>query len=132
LNIFLNWDGENCEKMAQMENKNTLLTLTIIFLCLAFAMFILIPNKVHASKNDVLQITSNAILYTQEGCHYCEIQKEKFGEFYELLNITDCFENPEKCLQANIIAFPSWIIRGEIYKGVFEVDELKELTENGK
>jgi len=113
-----------------MKHKNTLLTLTIILLVLAFAMFMLIPTKAHASKNDVLQITSNAILYTQEGCHYCEIQKEKFGEFYELLNITDCFENPEKCLQAKITAFPSWIIRGEIYKGVLEVDELKELIEN--
>ena len=113
-----------------MKHKNTLLTATIILFVLAFAMFILIPNKVHASKNDVLQITSNTILYTQEGCHFCSVQEKKFGEYYELLNIIDCFENPEKCLQANITAFPSWIIRGEIYKGVFEINELKELIEN--
>ncbi len=112
--------------------KNKYWTLLLIGFILIGSFFVFqMKNKKDFDKNDIFQITSNAILYIQKGCYHCQIQEDKFGEYSELLNIVDCFENLEQCIQANITATPTWIINGEQYKRVFEVDELKELIENG-
>ncbi len=77
-------------------------------------------------KEVVECIANNSILYVQAGCHYCEIQEQKFGKDKDLLNIIDCFYEREKCEE--ITATPSWVINGTLYRGVFEIDELRNMT----
>lgn len=78
------------------------------------------------SKEVVECIGANSTLYTQKGCHYCEIQEQKFGKDKDLLSIIDCFYEVRKCL--NISSTPTWIIYGKLYEGVFSVEELKNMT----
>ena len=104
------------------------ITFLIIFGVVIFAAF-LITSKGEETSNEVAKcIGENSILYTQLGCHACETQKDLFGESYQLLNKIDCYYNPEKCIDTNITATPTWIINGEKYVGVQSIEELKELT----
>jgi hypothetical protein len=53
-------------------------------------------------------IGEKSILYIQLGCPHCETQKELFGEYYQNLNVVDCFYESDKC--TNIRATPTWRI----------------------
>ena len=49
-----------------------------------------------------------------------------FGDNLQYLNIIDCFYDRTQC--EGITGTPTWIINGEAYKGVQNIDRLKELT----
>jgi len=106
--------------------KDKLIVITIIIVILIFSFLLLFLKSKIDTPEDIECIIENAVLYTQKGCHYCLLQEEKFGYQYEELNIIDCFETPEKCRE-NIIVTPTWVIKGEQYKGVYEIEELKEI-----
>jgi len=106
--------------------KSNLITIIIIIAILVFAYFIL-TKETPVTPEDVTKcIGENSILYTQLGCHACEIQEEIFGENYQNLNVVDCFFEREKCLE--IQATPTWIINQEKYRGAQSIEKLKELT----
>jgi hypothetical protein len=110
------------------KNVMTAITFLIIFGVVILAAF-LINNKNQGTSNEIAEcIGKNSILYTQLGCHACETQKNLFGESYQLLNKIDCYYTPEKCINVNITATPTWIIQGEKYVGVQSIKELQELT----
>ena len=39
-----------------------------------------------------------------------------------------CFYETEKCVEANIPGYPTWIINNKQYPGVKSIEELKQLT----
>lgn len=73
-------------------------------------------------------IRDNTILYTQLGCHACENQEKVFREFYDVLDIVDCFYEGERCAEADIVKTPTWNIRGERVTGAQSIKKLRELT----
>ena len=73
-------------------------------------------------------IGENSKLYVQTGCGACQIQEDLFGEHYELLDIIDCVYDMESCTLAGIQATPTWIISGQSYRGVQQLDRLQEIT----
>ena len=85
-------------------------------------------GKEKVSKSLALCIGEKSKLYTQLGCHACINQEKLFGNNYKYLNVTDCFYKKEECINKNITATPSWIINGEMYNGIKQIEELKELT----
>ena len=112
-----------------MNKKNLFINLGIIVVVGLIAILIIYLKSCSGSDypREVVEcISTNSILYVQKGCHYCKIQEDKFGKNKELLNIIDCFYEGEKCL--NIISTPTWVINGTFYRGVYEIDELKNMT----
>ncbi len=52
-----------------------------------------------------------AVLYHTSWCSFCYIQQRMFGEYFELLNHVDCWDEhgeiPE-CTEMGVEAYPSW------------------------
>jgi hypothetical protein len=111
-----------------MKKKLVGITFLIILGVIIIAFFSLKQNKQETPEATAKCIGENSVLYTQLGCHACEIQEDLFGESYEQLNKIDCFYEMEKCSTKGITATPTWIIKGEKYVGVQSIEKLKELT----
>ena len=135
--------------------KNTLITILIILGVIVLAVILL--NKPSAPTTDAETakcIGENSVLYIQLGCHACKLQEDMFGDNYQYLNKVDCFYEKDKCLNVEtsnnpgiikkffcwvgiskcpvktmgITATPTWIIEGESYEGVQDIEALKGLT----
>lgn len=72
-------------------------------------------------------IASKSKIYIASGCFACAKQENIFGDYFILLNTTDCKIEPQKCVQANITAVPTWVYNENHYEGVHTIDELKEI-----
>ena len=106
--------------------KNLWVTFIIIVVVIILAIILIKQSSNGVSQKTAMCIGENSELYTQFGCHACEIQKDMFGENYKYLNVIDCFFQTEKCTE--IIYTPTWIINGEKYGNVQSIKKLKELT----
>ncbi|AFZ55283.1 vitamin K epoxide reductase family protein [Cyanobacterium aponinum AL20118] len=78
---------------------------------------------------------SDAVMYSAYWCPHCYDQKQLFGQeaFNNHLKKIECAPDglkgePQKCVDANIRAFPTWIIQGQVYEGVQSLEKLAELT----
>jgi len=109
-----------------MKIKRSWLTILIVIGVIAIAYFAINKPQPVTSEEIAKCIGKNSILYTQLGCSACKTQEEIFGENYKNLNVIDCFYTPEKC--SEIIATPTWVIKGQKYVGVQSINKLKELT----
>ncbi|MCK5043760.1 hypothetical protein KAR52_02040 [Candidatus Pacearchaeota archaeon] len=106
--------------------KRNLITIFIILAIITFSVVTIISQSNGVSKETTMCIANNATLYTQLGCHACEIQKEMFGKNYQYLSVIDCWFERDKC--SVITHTPTWIIDGEKYIGKQSIEKLKELT----
>jgi hypothetical protein len=106
--------------------KTTWITLTIVVLVIALAIFILNKPAPMTDASVAKCIGENSVLYVQLGCHACETQEEMFGGNYDKLNVIDCFFERDKC--GGIEATPTWKINGKNIRGVQSIEELQELT----
>jgi glutaredoxin len=71
---------------------------------------------------------SGATFYGTSWCSHCQNQKALFGSAIEKINFVDCDAGREACSQAEIAAYPTWIIGGEKYLGMQSLQALAELT----
>lgn len=77
---------------------------------------------------------SGAVMYSAYWCPHCYEQKQLFGkEAFAKLKTVECDPEglkaePQKCRDAKIKAFPTWIINGRVYEGVLTLDDLATLT----
>ncbi len=112
--------------------KSRLINLGIIISVILIAVGIIYVQSKYSPNPDeeiVKCIGSNSTLYVQEGCSHCQRQKDKFGDKLELLEIVDCTKTQEKCVEAEIMSVPTWICNDTHMKGVYEIEELKEIME---
>ncbi len=105
--------------------KRTLITIAIILGVIILSAIILSRGN-GVSKETATCIGENSVLYVQLGCHACETQEKLFGNSYQYLNIIDCWFEQDKCTEIQYT--PTWIISGEKYTGVTNIEKLKELT----
>ena len=103
--------------------------LVIIIIAIIGIIFIIKPNPTTDSKKELAEcLAKKSELYIQLGCKYCKIQEDIFGEDYIYLKIVDCAYESDKCSRAEITGTPTWIINGQKYAGVQQLDTLKNLT----
>ena len=72
-------------------------------------------------------VNSDAIFYGTEWCGICGQQKQVLGETFTQYSeyfYVDCDEESERCAQAGVRAYPTWIINGQQYQGVQSIDAL--------
>ncbi|MEK6935878.1 MAG: hypothetical protein AABW67_03755 [Nanoarchaeota archaeon] len=103
--------------------------LVILIIIIIGVIFIIKPNPNLESKKDLaLCLAEKSELYVQLGCKFCKVQEDMFGEDYIYLNMVDCAYESDKCARAEISGTPTWIINGQKYAGVQQLDTLKILT----
>ncbi|VVB78380.1 Thiol:disulfide interchange protein DsbD [uncultured archaeon] len=73
-------------------------------------------------------IASKATLYSSKYCPHCQNQKEILGSYLSLFKNIDCLDNPQKCDEAGVSQYPTWVVNGKLYPGVRSITELKALT----
>ena len=112
------------------KKRKEIVKIVFIILILIILTLIFYTPKADATEDISKCIGQNSILYTQLGCGACIKQEQIFGEYYENLNIIDCFYEEEKC--SEIEYTPTWIINEEKYVGVQEIEKLKQLTNCSK
>lgn len=77
---------------------------------------------------------NGAIMYSAYWCPHCFEQKLLFGkEAFRALGKVECDPKgvapaPQKCIDAKVRAFPTWVINGEVYEGVQTLEELAKLS----
>ena len=112
-----------------MEDKTKEILIWIAALSILGVLLIILSHSKTQIPEEVAKcIGKNSILYTQLGCRHCEDQEAMFGNNLKYLNMTDCFYEVETCQKEGIEATPTWIIKGEKYKGVQEIKKIRELT----
>lgn len=72
------------------------------------------------------------MLFVQEGCPACDMQKRVLGNEISGLKIVDCAASSEDgmlCAQENIKVIPTWVnvFSGETIAGVQQIEQLEEL-----
>jgi len=81
----------------------------------------------HLSKSD-------AKFYGASWCPHCQEQKKKFGSSVNRIPYVECSPGGPQapsapiCKEKNIQSFPTWIINGQRYTGVQELDQLAQLS----
>ena len=107
--------------------KNTLITLAIIIVIIAFSWYVLNNKSENITEETAKCIGQKALLYTKTGCFACEKQKEKIGETYQYLSIRN-FDTWDALGELGITSTPTWVINNNKYEGVQSIEKLKQLT----
>lgn len=77
---------------------------------------------------------SGAKMYEAYWCNVCRWQEKQFGpEAYSYITAIECDPRgknaqPELCRQAEIRAFPTWEINGQLYEGGMQLEQLANLS----
>lgn len=117
-----------------MERKSIFIFLMGIMLSLCLFISGCTTNGNNNSSNGALYtdtiscIANNSEVYIMQGCTACALQANLFGEDFNNLNVIDCTQEPQKCVDADILSVPTWIIKGERYYGVQRVAKIMDLA----
>jgi len=65
-----------------------------------------------------------AVMYGASWCSHCNHQKQMFGDGVEYINFVDCDVYKDKCEDAGIKGYPTWVIDGKQYLGVQPLSRL--------
>ncbi len=107
-------------------NKKYWIAGILVILAVVVYYFATNNNSLSVSEDVAKCIGGNSVLYTQEGCIHCIRQEEMFGDSFKFLNVVDCTGNWDKC--PDVTGTPTWMINGEKYIGVQEIEKLRSLT----
>lgn len=70
----------------------------------------------------------NVIMYGTEWCGHCKNQKDLFGEAFAKVTYVDCDAERQRCLDAGVRGFPTWIdAQGNQYPGTQQLERLSEI-----
>lgn len=70
-----------------------------------------------------------AVMYGADWCPHCQNQKRMFGGAFSLVNYVECPDDPQRCLDAGIEGYPTWIFAdGTKLTGEQKLETLAEKT----
>jgi hypothetical protein len=52
------------------------------------------------------------VMYGADWCSHCQNEKRSFGQSFRLINYVECPDNPQRCIDASIAGYPTWILGG--------------------
>lgn len=135
-----------------MERGDSFDEITLFFLGVAIALtllFFFIASRTEVSKplalpdmtllddftgtNDIMsELSQRATFYGASWCGFTQKQFDELGVTstnLKGLNYVECEDEPERCQQDGIEAFPTWKIDGQLYSGYQDVAKLKALLQ---
>lgn len=108
--------------------KNMILIIVILLIVLAIFGINTLKNDSELINPDIVQcISEKSILYVSKTCGHCARQKDILSDCLDRLEIVDCTDEIEKCIENGITQVPTWVINGQKYAGVKTIDEIIEL-----
>lgn len=57
--------------------------------------------------------SKNAVMYGAYWCPHCQNEKAAFGSSFKYIPYVECTKETQKCIEAKIEGYPTWIIGGE-------------------
>lgn len=84
------------------------------------------PNTDTASLSDRLK-NSNAVCYGAEWCGFTKKQLAETQSFSDAYTYVDCESDKEKCKEAGINAYPTWVINGKKHEGFMTSKRLSDV-----
>ena len=69
----------------------------------------------------------NATLYGKDTCPWTVKQKEIFKNFSNNINYVDCDNSASSCMNKEIQAVPTWIIRDDKFEGFNDLESLDKI-----
>ena len=77
---------------------------------------------------------TGAKMYGTYWCPYCNKQEEMFGSAIQKVQVIECDPKgddakPQECAKANVSSFPTWEIKGKLYRGMRSLEELAQLSD---
>lgn len=113
-------------------NKTTLGTSLFVLTASVLSACSSLPNAYEARLADHLSETG-ATMYGAYWCPHCATQKTYFGGAAARLPYVECDSKGfdpqvERCQQAGISAYPTWVIEGEYYLGSQPLGKLARLS----
>ncbi len=68
-------------------------------------------------------------MYGAEWCPHCQNEKKVFGSDFKYILYVECPDNPQKCINAGIEGYPTWILKdGKKLVGEQGLEKLSEAT----
>ncbi|MFW6231394.1 MAG: thioredoxin family protein [Nanoarchaeota archaeon] len=74
-------------------------------------------------------VENDVTFYGTEWCSHCATQKRMLGDVYSQFKdefYVDCDAEPEACQAAGIRGYPTWVIEGQQYVGMQELETLMQ------
>jgi len=68
------------------------------------------------------------VMYGSDTCPHCKQQKKLFKGSFDLIDYVECGQEPGKCQEAGIQAYPTWVVDKQMYSGRKSMSELAELS----
>ena len=111
--------------------KKTWIYLIIVILIIGGVSYLIAkpssPEKYDAFAKCLTE--KEAKIYGTDWCSYCQKQKKMFGKSFKYVDYINCDTNQKECNSAGVEGYPTWIINGEKYSGVQQLEYLSTLTE---
>ncbi|MBR9704113.1 hypothetical protein GOV12_01770 [Candidatus Pacearchaeota archaeon] len=114
-----------------MNKNNKIYLILIVIVILVIAGIYAYQSSIKEDPEEELLkcIAKNTdMLYLSKTCSHCQNQKKTLGEYFSLFKTIDCFYEIDKCKEADISGYPTWIINGKKYTGEKSIEELKQIT----
>lgn len=67
---------------------------------------------------------NGAVMYGAYWCGHCQNQKALFGDDFKYVDYVECTQEQQKCIDAGVQGFPTWIINGQKLVGEQTLEEL--------
>ncbi len=113
------------------EKKNNVVGIIVVGIIVLFVAFSLMKPAAEQGQFDAFAqclADNGAVMYGTEWCSHCKDQKALFGDSFAKVNYVDCDENMQKCLDAGVEGYPTWVIAGENYAGTQSLSKLAEVS----
>ncbi|MBR9689400.1 MAG: hypothetical protein GOV01_00685 [Candidatus Altiarchaeota archaeon] len=110
-----------------MVNKGmTILAIILISIILYSVNF----NSTPGQYDDFAECISDngAIMYGTDWCPHCKNQKALFGKSFKKVNYVNCDLEKQRCLEAGVTGYPTWIIAEHPYIGTQQLSTLSDAT----
>jgi hypothetical protein len=107
----------------------------ILAIALLFAAVIVIILIIRFVKGDgsesekvMMCIANKSEIYYSRTCVACASQEDILGNYFDVFQKTECIAEKQKCRDAEIERYPTWIIDNKKYIGVHTISQLRMLT----
>jgi glutaredoxin len=117
--------------MVEMKRDEKIFLIIGIIILIVIVLWLLIGyNTAKANYDNFAKCLAEkgVIMYGTEWCPHCKEQKSLFDSSFQYVNYIDCDENKQKCKDAGIEGYPTWIINNESYPGTQSLQTLSSLT----
>ncbi len=113
-----------------MKKKNLIYIVIVLVVISAISYGIITKSSSKKTYDGFTQCITEqgAIMYGTDWCHFCQDQKKKFGKSFKYVNYINCDLNELECNTAGVEGYPTWVINGESYSGVQQLQYLSSLT----